>query len=65
MHRVSKSVISRGQGGLVCLHIYRSHIDFGCAALNAYMPRPKVTDGVNLLSGKNDDGKEATQVGLK
>mmetsp|Transcript_8115 Transcript_8115/g.24117 ORF Transcript_8115/g.24117 Transcript_8115/m.24117 type:complete len:668 (-) Transcript_8115:416-2419(-) len=29
--------------------------------LNAYMPRPKVTDGVNLLSGKNDDGKEATQ----
>ncbi len=34
------------------------------AALNAYLPKPKVTDGVNLLSGKNDDGNEATQVRL-
>lgn len=29
--------------------------------LNQYMRRPKVTDGVNLLSGKNEAGEAATQ----
>lgn len=31
------------------------------AAVNAYLPRPKVVAGVNLLSGKNEEGQERTQ----
>ena len=31
------------------------------AAIVAYLPRPKVEAGVNLLSGKNDAGEERTQ----
>ena len=32
-----------------------------CAAVNKYLPRPKVAQGVNLLSGKNDAGEQRTQ----
>ena len=30
-------------------------------AVNKYLPRPKVAQGVNLLSGKNDAGEQRTQ----
>ncbi len=29
--------------------------------MNKYLPRPKVAEGVNLLSGKNDAGEQRTQ----
>ena len=29
--------------------------------MNKYLPRPKVAQGVNLLSGKNDAGEQRTQ----
>ena len=29
--------------------------------MNRYLPRPKVAEGVNLLSGKNDAGEQKSQ----
>jgi len=35
------------------------------AAINEYLPRPKATEGVNLLSGKDEAGKDTTHAQQK
>ena len=47
-------------------HDTGADVDKACAAryaagVNEYLPAPKVVEGVNLLSGKNDEGQETTQ----
>lgn len=36
--------------------------DLLTAGINEYLPAPKVVEGVNLLSGKNEEGQHTTQV---